>query len=280
MQVALAPTAETDSESDQAVEVRAVKKEAKNKAAARMFLTQGTSLESFYIIMRSLLPEVALMKALVRSNSDQFDTLATCNVLEGEARQFRVLELYQSSQKDSRAMSVCMRRYGELLENQQAGTWKHLTHSEATSNEVVRQVLRGASLLHEQLIRRTQMYPYKAFSLLQLPDDVQAEEFVREALATPCVLDQCTRRLFTQFANGSLSMPDLKALLTMVALDAFGNTHPIESLHSSNARRARRRVHSVPMKVADLDMWLQASAAPHWSPQACHPSQALALASV
>ena len=238
-------------------------REAKNLFFAREFLlVHSERTEILYILQTALLPQISLMKELLKQNATDRDRDCSEGVYDGTNSiwRSRMLDLHVSAMKRDGLFWKCKDDVATTL--LEKSKWMHLPQTEVVSTLIVRHVLRPAAVLHDWLIRPLQQWPYRWLVCTEHLEHVH--ELLREAIEKPCMLDSFSRQLVQRVQDNEIPVNDLPLVVGTAALHMIGNTYAVEQMHSCNARRARRRVHAKAMQVFDLAMWLQSHNAFPW----------------
>ena len=134
---------------------------------------------------------------------------------------------------------------------QESSRWSHLPPSQDCANLVFKTNIAVQALLHDLLVCRFTVWPYRLVDLLSEDVVIQEEAYAALFTARPCMLDEYSLSLRETYPTSALLSGDSARLELRVILESLCcTTFDIERMHSANLRRmkARRQTHNMSLE--------------------------------
>ena len=212
-----------------------------------------------YMMGLALHPESVLMHALVHMVSAEWEKQQQASLLELDSRDYRCC-LLQSGILTDRSLALCM----ELFKS--TSLWQSFHPTEAFRSKLLQLFFRSSSVIYQLIKTRTEIMPYKLFSLLSAPDHEVINIATRILNETPrCLYDSWSRCYVERYNTAEkLSSTESLLVLELIARKAQANTFTTEALHSRNLRKAVSRHATHKPDLKHLAVSHSAEAMPVW----------------
>eukprot|EP00971_Amphidinium_carterae_P333516 6468300-Amphidinium_carterae.4 len=246
--LASAPAVDTSNSPD-AIDVSTMMRmQMENAKSARIavdFMKSPTTTRELHLLRSCLLPQQQLMNHVLQTVGVQWEKNQLLNLHHAGHRDFRIALMANTS-----VLKTFFSQTWELLVH--PTWWEDCLETETFRSQLARLLLRSGAVCYKLIHLRATHCPYKIFLLVSSPENMHA--VADSILDTPlCLRDRFSKAFLARYnTREKLLSPECLSILFVIAQKIQLTTYSSERLHSKNLRRARSRVETNRIPLAQL----------------------------